>query len=354
VSGARAALRCLAAAALLLLPACAFLEGKVPSEPPPLLDMEEPLALHQVPDDEAERVALAPGSFTGAYVADARVELEAMDEDPQGVRVVRVVENSPAAAAGLEEGDLLLEVEWEGGRKTLGWSSEWRDTELKAKPGVVLRVSYDRAGVEREARIRTVPRLSPPPRQAIQRFREEERMGVVVRQATEVEARAAGLGPGGGAVVVGLSKASPLRAAGLRYEDLVVAVDGKPVSHPNVFLAAIRDAPAHGTLELAYRRGGKEAKATVPVTRRAQELKKFGIILLYSYEKSHDRKKVWFLLGLYQHESTQAAWQTRLFWLITLRGGDSDRLEEVDESRACPRSSSCSPRPPRRRSRSRA
>ena len=41
------------------------------------------------------------------------------------------------------------------------------------------------------------------------------------------EARAAGLGPGGGAVVVGLSERSPWRAAGLRFGDLIVAaLDG--------------------------------------------------------------------------------------------------------------------------------
>jgi hypothetical protein len=68
-----------------------------------------------------------------------------------------------------------------------------------------------------------------------------------------------------------------------------------------------------------------------PVSRRAQEVKKVTIPLLYGYEKDRDRKKTWFLLWIYQHTKTPAAWETRIFWFFVLRGGDADRLEEVDQ-----------------------
>ncbi|MBI5364967.1 MAG: PDZ domain-containing protein, partial [Planctomycetes bacterium] len=87
-----------------------------------------------------------------------------------------------------------------------------------------------------------------------ERFREEAKAGVVVRTATEVEARAAGLAPGAGAVVVGLARKSPWRAAGVRFGDLVVTVDGEPVAHPEVLMSALRTKA--GPLRLGLLRDG--------------------------------------------------------------------------------------------------
>jgi C-terminal processing protease CtpA/Prc len=315
----------LVAIALLLVPACAFLEGELPTQPMPLYDMEEPLGLHEEPQDEEQRLELPRGGFTGIYVSDSRQSLEEMEEEPEGVLVASVVENSPADAAGLEEGDLLLEVEG----VELGWASEWRNVELHAEPGTTLRVVYDRAGAEREAEVGVQERLRPFDRQEAQRYREEQRVGIVVRTATEVEARAAGLGPGGGAVVVGLARTSPWRAAGLRYEDLIVRIGDEPVAHPDVLLRAIRDVPEDGEVEIVFVREEESRTIEAPVSRRAGQITKVTIPLLFGYEKDRDQKRVWALFWIYQRKRTPAAWEIRLFWLITFRGGDADRLEEV-------------------------
>jgi C-terminal processing protease CtpA/Prc len=312
---------------LLLLPACSFTEGKLATERPPLRDMVEPLALHKEPDDEAQRGALPAGGFTGVVAADARRTLDEMEAAPAGIVVERVVENSPADFAGLLEGDLLLEA----GGAPLRWVSEWRDLELRSAPGAVIRVAYDRAGTRREAAIRVAERVRPAGREEARRFREEERVGVVVRTATEVEARGHGLGPGGGAVIVGLSAGSPWRKAGLLYGDLVVAAGGQPVAHPDVLLAAIRQAPEGGSVSLRYVREGRTHDVEAPVSRRAGEITRVRIPLLYSYEKSRGEKRVSVLLGIYKRVSTPAAWETRLLWIFKLRGGDADRLEEVEE-----------------------
>jgi len=312
-----------------LVGACSF-TGRLPRESPPLADLEEPLALHEVPDDEVLRMELPPGSFTGVYATDARTELEEMDEGPEGIRVASIVENSPADAAGLEEGDLLLDVAWEDGDRVLRWASEWREVELNSLPGTRLRLVYDRAGAEREAELVTVPRIRPAARQAVQRFREEHRVGIVVRTATEVESRAAGLGPGAGAVVVGLSRGSPWRAAGLRFGDLLVEVGAQKVAHPQVVLDAIRAAPAQGNVALRYVRDGASHELEASVSRRAREMKRVSIPLLYGYTKQRDFKRVWLLFGFYKHTRSAAAWELRLFWLFKFRGGDADRIEELE------------------------
>jgi hypothetical protein len=53
-----------------------------------------------------------------------------------------------------------------------------------------------------------------------------------------------------------------------------------------------------------------------------------SIPFLYSYSNDRGHRETSLLLGLYLHESTKAAWKTRLLWFITFSGGDSDRLEE--------------------------
>jgi S1-C subfamily serine protease len=255
-----------------------------------------------------------------------------MDAPPEGVRVQRVVENSPGDLAGLDEGDLLLEVRDASGRATeLRWPSEWRALELGAPPGSRLVVVYDRAGAERETTLETVRRVRSPDRQAAERFREEQRVGFVVRTATEVEARAAGLGPGAGAVVVGLSAGSPWRAAGLRFGDLVATVDDAPVAHPQVLLDAVRDAGPGHRFELGVWRAGRPLAVTAPVSRREQEARSFSVPPLVSFDSDRGSTELSVLLGLFRHRTTPAAWDWRFLWLFSASGGDADRLVEVGE-----------------------
>jgi C-terminal processing protease CtpA/Prc len=320
---------CLAASLCLTAAACAA--DELAREAPPLLAMEEPLELVQPPDDEAARLELPGGSFTGLTLGDARRSLDAMLDEPEGLLVLAVVENSPADAAGIEVDDLVLEAA--GGTdepRPLRWPSEWRRLELEAEPGTRLRLTIDRSGAEHAFELTTVVRVHPAERGPSERVREGQRVGVVLRTATEVEARAAGLGPGGGAVVVGLTRESPWRKAGIVYGDLIRAVDGVEVAHPLVVLEHIRGAPEHGELALEILRGGTRISVQAPLSRREQELHRFSIPLLFSYEKERDLSTTSMLLGLFRYEHTPAAWRLRLLWLLVFSGGDADRLESVE------------------------
>jgi len=312
---------------LLLLPGCSLLAPRINKTAPALYDMEEPLALHQEPADDEERRALPAGGFTGVYVTDARVSLEELGEAPEGVLVDRVIENSPGDFAGLEKGDLIVEADGQ----PVGYASEWRRIELESAPGTKVKIIYDRAGVEQTATIEAVTRAHVADRTPVERFREEERTGIVVRTATEVEAVGVGLGPGAGAVIVGMARTSPWRAAGLRYGDLIVEAGGKDIDHPNVLLLAIRDTPAKGRLKITYYRDGARTEVEAPVSRRAREQQIIDIPLLYYYEKDRDRVVRWVFFAIYKHTRTNAARETRILWLLKFRSGDSDRLEEVQE-----------------------
>jgi C-terminal processing protease CtpA/Prc len=320
----------LCAASLLTLPSCTLFGSSAPEESPPLFDMQEPSALLAEPDDEARRLELEAGSFSGLAVEDARDSLASLTQAPEGVLVTRVVENSPAAAAGLEYGDRVLEVDAGFGPVALSWPSEWRAIELAQPAGTILDIVYERRGAESRCELVLVERLRPAPRGPVLRYREEERVGIVLRTATEVEARAAGLAPGAGALVTGLSMRSPWRAAGVEAGDLVVALDGQTVAHPDVVLDAILEADEDARLKLSLRRGGESLERVVRVSRRNQDLQSVSLPLLLSYVRERDRCEFSLVLGLIRFTLTRAAWRMRLLCLFSFGAGDSDRLIEVD------------------------
>jgi S1-C subfamily serine protease len=244
------------------------------------------------------------------------------------LEVERVVENSPAARAGLLADDLVLEVTvGDAEPRELRRASEWRQIELEAQPGTEVVLFVDSAGREARTSLTLTQRITPPERTPSERYREEQRVGVVVRTATEVEARGAGLGPGGGAVVVGLSARSPWRTAGLRFDDLIVAVDGAPLLHPQDLLRAIRDED-RDQLTLTWQRGAGRTTADATLSRREHAMTEITLPLLFSYEADRGRSEWSMLLGIFHYESTAAAWRFRLLWLIAFGGGDADQLLE--------------------------
>jgi len=313
--------------------ACALLGAScatspLPRQAPPLAAMQEPLEFMDEPQDESERVALPKGAFTGVVVGDARASLDAMLSEPSGLLVTRIIENSPAAIAGLVEGDLLVEARGSGEPVALAWPADWRRLELETEAGATLHVVVDRAGAELEMDIVTVARVAAAGRAPTARFREEARAGIVVRSATEVEARRAALGPGGGAVLVGMTRESPWRGAVL-YGDLIRAIDGVEVQHPQVLLEALRTAPKDAVVKLELMRGDKLVAVDAPLSRRQSEWKSISLQPLYSFSRERDLATHSILLGLVRWRTTPAAWDLRLLWWFEWRGGDSNRLESV-------------------------
>ncbi len=312
-----------------LLPAACSLRPDLVEQPPALVDMEEPLNLRTEPDDEAARASLPAGAFSGLYLRDARETLEAKLSDPESVAVDRVVENSPAAAAGVQPGDLLLEVQvGDAEPRPVTTTSQWRQIELETAPGTNVTLIVDRAGREAETALTLSARVQPAKREASDRFREEQRIGCVFRTATEVEARAAGLGPGGGAVIVGMSVKSPWRSTGLRFEDVVTAVNGAALTHPQQLLAAVRDA-ASDELAVTYSRAGQKHTITAPLTTRASAINEISLPPLFSYQSERGQSEWSVLLGALSYRSTAAAWRLRFLWLIGFGGGDADELREA-------------------------
>lgn len=311
-----------------MLGACASKD--LPKEPPPLKDMEEPLTLATEPADEAARAALPKGGFTGIYVKDARRSLDELDQDTGGVVVDKVVENSPADRAGVRSGDVIVTAA--AGTATpapVRWPSEWKKLELDAKGGDVLHLSLERDGAATACDVTVEDRVRTPDRSESKRYRETRRIGVTLRTATEVEARAAGLGPGAGAVVVGLSQKSPMRAAGMTFGDLITHVNDEPLADPSLLIDAASKGEAGDPMKIRYVRDRAAADAVVTLSERESSMEGFSIPLLMKVQSKGEESEFSLLSGLLGYESTAAAWKFRLLWLLSFDGGDNDTLEEV-------------------------
>jgi len=314
-----------------VLGACSL--SPLPEEPPPLRSMDEPLALKQEPDDESARQALARGCFSGLRLKTAWFDdpLEP-GQTPDALEITQIIENSPAQAASLRVGDLLLSVRTgDTPAQELRWPSQWNKLEADAKPGAALKLRLDRAGTEFSATLVLAARVNPARRTGAERFREEQRAGIVIRTATQVEASTTGLGTGGGAVLVGMSANSPFRRAGLQFRDLITSVQGRPVHHPQVLLAAIRNADKGSSLKIGFFRGGSSSvtNAEVSLSRRGRGITNLDIPLLFRYSSARDRTQMSILFGFIGYESTPAAAQYTLLWVVSWRTGDRDRLLEV-------------------------
>jgi C-terminal processing protease CtpA/Prc len=309
---------------------CGAFQSELPTQAAPLAEMDISRERLPLPKDEDERLKLPPGVFTGIQISDSRQTLEAQLDAPEGVLVARVVENSPGVAAGIAEGDILLKAGVNGTTPTpLHWPSDWYKLEQTTPPDAKIHVLFDRAGRAGETDIKTIRRLAPPRRLEAATFREEAKVGVVVRNASEVEAHKAGLARGEGTVVVGLASSSPWRKAGMVFGDVIMDINGEPIPNPQALLTAINHLNPGDDVRIGVFRDGRKITLDTSVSRRKKQTTDVDIPLLFSYENDGGIEKTSVLLGLYGNRKTAVAARVTLLWLIHYTVGDATRLEEV-------------------------
>lgn len=253
----------------------------------------------------AVRMLSGPGPRIGVTVEDLTPEeLAKVSGARGGVRITRVDSDSPAAEAGLREGDLVVEFEGEpvrstrqfarlvqetpsGHRVTLG-IVRGRDRQTievtpEAPPMLAWGVDGDRIGEQVERRLREIePRLRGlEPRLREFRFDVPEdfhfdfdvdvfpwaaspraRLGVQLDELTPQLAEYFGARDGG-VLVTSVAPGTPAQAAGLRAGDVITSIDGAAVRDREDVVDELRDKEGAVTIGLVRDRKETSVKATL-------------------------------------------------------------------------------------------
>jgi S1-C subfamily serine protease len=244
------------------------------------------------PDEQAERRFAPPQTdaepgYLGLVTDDRR-------EEGQGVRVVKVVENSPAAKAGFAVDDLIVAI---GGQPT--GSLDAMSAQLQPhSAGDKIRFEVRRAGKtqtlevelgrrparsDRPFEFGRFPESLPDPQGAIPPAANAggplpdapprapgiaarprgQLLGIRSAAVTEETRQRLRMPALAGARVISRIVGSPADKAGIPLDAVIVAVDEQPIASPAELARLISAAGAGQTVELTYYSGGQQRKARV-------------------------------------------------------------------------------------------
>ncbi len=182
-------------------------------------------------------------------------------KEARGALVADVVPDSPAARAGLKQGDVITHVQ---GRK-IEEANALPRLVAGLKPGTKVEL-----GVLHDGRTQTVTvtlgRMPDEEQVASPRGEEDDhaaRVGVALAEVPRALARQLDLPPGRGALVTAVEPGSPADRAGVRPGDVLVEVNRQPVASPQAAVEAIRKAPASEPLLVRIAREGGQLYAAL-------------------------------------------------------------------------------------------
>jgi serine protease Do len=188
------------------------------------------------------------------------VQIQAIDEDlakslkmadTKGALVSDVTPGSPAAEAGLKAGDVIRSVDG----TPVESSSDLSSRVAAMRPGARVGLDVLRDGADRkiDVRLGTFPDEDAPQASTAEG---RNRLGMALRTLTPDVAQGLDLpSDAHGVVVVQVEPGSLADAAGLRERDVIVSVDGRPVTDVGAFHAAVESARTSDVLRLRVRRG---------------------------------------------------------------------------------------------------
>ncbi|MEC9406238.1 MAG: DegQ family serine endoprotease [Pseudomonadota bacterium] len=176
---------------------------------------------------------------------------------PEGALVSRVVPNSPAAEAGLQVGDVILQF----GKREVGTSRSLPHMVGRAEPGerIPLRVLRDGERLKITVRIgalETDERASLAPAQPDQRARPAAfELGVSISDLTRSQRAQLGVEQGG-VLVTDVRPGSASAVAGLMPGDVVMSVGQQPVDSRTSFREALLASRGEQSVPLLIQRRG--------------------------------------------------------------------------------------------------
>jgi serine protease Do len=187
-------------------------------------------------------------------------------DQPSGALVASVTPNSPAAKAGVKQGDVITAA---GGHKVKQVGDLPRIV-AAAPPGQPLDLTVLRGGKEMKLAA-TLGELSESPKQTAAATQEEDHSGALGLQlsalTTELRRQYRIPKDVDGVVVTKVADQSPAASAGLQPGDVLVSVDQKPVDTPAKAAEQLKEAAAKGNVLLLVNRKGSSQFVGLSVSR---------------------------------------------------------------------------------------
>lgn len=175
-------------------------------------------------------------------------------EQPRGALVARVIEDSPADAAGLEPGDIILRYQ----DHELVYSSDLPPQVGRTRIGTRAELEVLRAGERRTVEVE----IAELPREELAAHAGKSEappavtdLGMDVEALDERRRAEHGLPEGTRGVVVVKLRAGVARAAGMQVGDVIVSLDGRPVTSLRQFSSELADTKPGSALRLLVQRG---------------------------------------------------------------------------------------------------
>ncbi|MFU8780215.1 MAG: DegQ family serine endoprotease [Kiritimatiellia bacterium] len=207
------------------------------------------------------------GSVTRGYLGVYLQELtQLLAESLQlpssdGILISDILENSPAAEAGIKQGDVVLELD---GRR-IPDTGAFRNEISARRPGseITLKIQREDETIELNVVIGALPEDEAQATASLQDTM--EKIGMRVGEITEEISMRLGYNLNDGVIVTELKPDAPAARVGLRAGALITGVNRNRVRSIKDFNEAIRDAIAQGRLVLTVRQGRFQQYVAVPL-----------------------------------------------------------------------------------------
>jgi serine protease Do len=171
---------------------------------------------------------------------------------PSGILVAQVAEGSPAARAGLKQGDVITAYQ----REPVTNVGTFRNRVALTPPGSQAQVTLVRDGQSRTLSV-TLGTLTEDQVAAIGPTRSAEAIGLTVQTLTPQLAEQFNAKPGEGVVVTEVERGSIAAQAGIEPGTVILQVNREPVPDAAAFRQAIERSPGQRVL-LLIRKGGMQ------------------------------------------------------------------------------------------------
>lgn len=282
--------------------------------------------------EDAQPAPTRPGlSYAGVYAQSNSAVLDAANAEA-GVTVTRVIENSPAEAAGIRVGDVIVQVNERDITDANQLLAAIEGLPVGSRAAFVVERDAERL----ELSANTVERVAAPPDPHAEgappaTFSERKRLGFRFTPPDAALSERLGIAPRQGVQVTAVTPEGPMDRAGVKAGDVVITAVGEAVFSPQAFLQAVEKTASGGakTIELGVVGGGGLVKdRTVKFFKPARETKKLSIPLIYSYQRGPTSSDTKVLGGLFGRERLENATKYRLFWLFKFETGNSAELLE--------------------------